>query len=78
MSLSGIAGLPHEMPQEVDSYSLAYRTLPDDTKIDFVPGVGIVTYEYHHHGTVADTEVKLVEFHRTDERQPNAERATLR
>jgi hypothetical protein len=28
-----------------------------------VPGIGLVSYEYHHHGSVADTALQLVEFH---------------
>jgi hypothetical protein len=45
------------------SYTLRYATNPDDIEFDFVPGVGIVSYSYHHHGTVADTELELSEFH---------------
>jgi hypothetical protein len=44
-------------------FHLQYRTLPDDTAIDLVPGIGLLSYQYHHHGTVADTELKLIEFH---------------
>jgi hypothetical protein len=42
---------------------LRYITNPDDTEIELSPGIGILSYEYHHHGTVADTSLKLVEFH---------------
>jgi hypothetical protein len=45
------------------AYRVEYATLPDDMEFDFVPGIGMVTYEYHHHGTIADTELHLVEFH---------------
>jgi hypothetical protein len=44
-------------------FHLQYRTLPDDTTVELVPGIGILSYEYHHHGTVADTELQLIEFH---------------
>jgi hypothetical protein len=44
-------------------YRLRYVTLPDDTTVDFAPGVGIIRYSYHHHGSVADTELRLIEFH---------------
>ena len=44
-------------------FQLQYLTLPDDTTMELVPGVGLVSYQYHHHGTVADTELQLVEFH---------------
>jgi hypothetical protein len=45
------------------AYPLAFRTNPDDTEVEIVAGIGIVRYEYHHHGKVADTELALVEFH---------------
>jgi len=45
-------------------FALQYRSLPDDTTMELVPGLGLLSYEYHHHGTVADTELRLVEFHR--------------
>ena len=46
-----------------DELVLQYRTNPDDTRFVFVPGVGITKFAYHHHGTVADTDLELVEFH---------------
>lgn len=45
------------------TYVLRYATNPDDTEIELSPGIGILSYEYHHHGTVADTSLSLVEFH---------------
>lgn len=59
-SLAGIAGVESG---DRDEFVLEYRTNPDNTRFTFVPGVGITKYEYHHHGTVADTELHLVEFH---------------
>ena len=44
-------------------FALHFRTLPDDTTAEVVPGLGILSYQYHHHGSVADTELQLVEFH---------------
>jgi hypothetical protein len=44
-------------------FQLHFRTLPDDTTAEVVPGLGILSYQYHHHGSVADTELQLVEFH---------------
>jgi len=38
-------------------------TNPDHSIINFIPGVGISGYEYHHHGTVSDVEVRLIEYH---------------
>lgn len=49
--------------EEQQVFQMQYRTLPDDTTIELVPGIGVVSYEYHHHGTTADTELHLVEFH---------------
>jgi hypothetical protein len=46
------------------SYKIRYVTNPDDTTYDFVPGVGLVGYQHHHHGTVADTELRLSAFRR--------------
>ena len=43
-------------------YTLAYRTSPDHQILDFVPGLGIVGYEYVHHGTLAETRLCLIEF----------------
>jgi len=60
VALTDVKGL---RPGSREAYELRYATNPDDTTYKFVPGVGIVSYEYHHHGTVADTELKLVEFH---------------
>lgn len=59
-SLSDVTGVSHE-PRK--AYTIRYVTNPDDTTLDFVPGVGFTSYAYHHHGTEADTEIKLVEFH---------------
>jgi hypothetical protein len=44
-------------------FRLQYLTLPDDTVMEVVPGLGLLSYKYHHHGSVADTELQLVEFH---------------
>jgi hypothetical protein len=60
VSLSDVKGAP---PGSREAYELRYATNPDDTTYTFVPSVGIISYEYHHHGTTADTELKLVEFH---------------
>jgi hypothetical protein len=45
-------------------YEITYRTLPDHTIMNFVPGIGITRYVYGHHGTVSETDVQLVEFRR--------------
>ena len=43
-------------------YHLALRTLPDHIFFDFVPGIGITHYSYAHHGTVASTDLQLIEY----------------
>jgi len=48
-------------------FRLQYLSLPDGTSVDLVPGIGVINYQYHHHGTVADTDLKLVEFHHAPE-----------
>ena len=60
ISLPDVLGVS---PGPRTSYRLRYVTNPDDITFDFVPGIGLTSYEYHHHGTVADTELKLIEFH---------------
>jgi hypothetical protein len=60
ISLKAVKGLA---PGMREAYEIRYVTNPDDISYKFVPGVGIISYDYHHHGTVADTELKLVEFH---------------
>ena len=44
-------------------FRLRYVTNPDDTEMELSPGIGILSYQYHHHGTVAETSLTLVEFH---------------
>ena len=63
--LNRTTGVP---PGKHTEFVIQYRTNPDHEKFTFVPAIGMTTYEYHHHGTVADTELKLVAFH-----QPSAE-----
>ena len=43
-------------------FTLAYRTSPDHKIIDFVPGLGIVGFQYVHHGTLSETDLGLIEF----------------
>ncbi|HTD38063.1 MAG TPA: hypothetical protein VK669_11150 [Candidatus Limnocylindrales bacterium] len=44
------------------SYRLSYLTLPDEQHLTFVPGVGITSFVYVHHGTVAEAHVHLVAY----------------
>lgn len=43
-------------------FTLVYRTNPDHQTLDFVPGLGIVGYQYVHHGTLSETDLGLVKF----------------
>ena len=38
-------------------------TNPDHSIMYYIPGVGISGYEYHHHGTASDVEVRLIEYY---------------
>jgi hypothetical protein len=58
--LSEIKGLPSH---SAEVFLLQYITNPDDTEMEIAPGIGILSYQYHHHGTVAETSLTLVEFH---------------
>jgi hypothetical protein len=46
------------------AYVLSYRTLPDEETLTLVPGVGITSFAYVHHGTIAEADVHLVAYHR--------------
>jgi hypothetical protein len=48
--------------QELWEYPIANGTMPDSSLIYFVPGVGISGYFYRHHGTIAESDVHLVEY----------------
>ena len=55
--IKGLASRPAEISV------LRFITNPDDTEIELSPGIGILSYQYHHHGTVAQTSLTLAEFH---------------
>jgi hypothetical protein len=59
-NLETVLGLPSG---SAPVFTITYRTNPDDTQIELSPGIGIIAYRYHHHGTTAETDVKLIEFH---------------
>ena len=42
-------------------YTVSNRTNPSRETIGVVQGVGLVSYQYVHHGTTAETDLKLVE-----------------
>jgi hypothetical protein len=60
-----VSGVPAD---EQPVFRMEYWTLPDDQKIELVPGLGVLSYRYHHHGTLADTDLRLVEFHPAPQR----------
>lgn len=60
VSLLKVKGLE---PKQYEVYEVSFRTNPDDTELQFSPGVGLIRYQYHHHGTVAETDMELVAFH---------------
>src|SRR5260370_42471526 len=60
LTLKEVKGLE---PGKRTAFLLQFVTNPDDTELEFVPGIGFISYRYHHHGTVADTEMSLAEFH---------------
>jgi hypothetical protein len=45
----------------MDQYTIRFMTMPDETIIDFVPGIGITRFSYSHHGSAANAEMKLSE-----------------
>ncbi|HEY9837335.1 MAG TPA: hypothetical protein V6D27_10605, partial [Vampirovibrionales bacterium] len=44
-------------------YHLTFRTGSDMMSIYFVPGIGITRYQYQHHGAIAETDLKLIEYY---------------
>lgn len=68
VTLNGVKGL---QSGKRTVFLLRYVTNPDDTEIEFVPGIGFISYKYHHHGTTADTEMSLIEYHAPGNAQAN-------
>ena len=57
----GVTGIPSGNP--FFDYELSFRSLPDHTMIHFVPGIGITSFVYGHHGTLSEADVHLIEYH---------------
>jgi len=57
--LARIKGIP--VGRDYVEYTLSYSTNPDHQIAKFVPGVGLTSYSYSHHGTVSEVHMKLVE-----------------
>ena len=51
-------------PAQQSAYVLSYHTLPDAQTLTLVPGIGITSYAYAHHGTIAEADVHMVAYHR--------------
>jgi hypothetical protein len=51
-----------------DCFALAYRTNPDHLMRWVCPGVGLVAWEYDHHGTVEQYRAELKEWSAGQER----------
>lgn len=47
--------------QEFTTCLLTFITSPDRTQLNFTSGVGVTFYQYVHHGTAGDCEMRLVE-----------------
>jgi len=43
-----------------DCFKIVYDTCPDTTTEWYYPGVGIVKYEYRHHGTITNITTELI------------------
>jgi hypothetical protein len=57
----GVTGV--DPSSTLPEYTIGNQTMPDHSRIYFVPGVGITGYEYGHHGTVSEADVRLSEYH---------------
>ncbi len=62
MDGKGILGCPAGFHST--EYSMDFWTNPDESWKTFVPGLGITSLRYHHHGTTMDVDARLVEFHK--------------
>jgi hypothetical protein len=54
------AGVPQS---PVVQWTAWYRTNPDHQILGFVPEVGIVSYDFSHHGSISEAHVKLAAAH---------------
>ena len=60
---------------DLAQFQLKFTTTADNQTVDFVPGLGITKYLYAHNGTVAETHLRLAEFHAGAAATPAAEPA---
>jgi hypothetical protein len=47
----------------VAEWTAWYRTNPDHQILGFAPGIGIISYDFSHHGSVSEAHVKLIRAH---------------
>ncbi len=59
--LTGIRGVEAKAP--LLQFRISQLTNPDSSAFDFAPGVGITRFQYVHHGSPSEVDVRLVEFH---------------
>ncbi len=43
------------------AFALSLRTLPDEQTLVFRPGIGVLSWQYRHHGTLDEASLELVE-----------------
>lgn len=56
------SNLPVTSTRDGTIYQLTFKTNPDQTTYEFLPRVGIVSFNYRHSGTVAEVDLRLVRF----------------
>ena len=60
IQLAKVKGAPSAVLTQSE---LKFTTLSDNQMVKFVPGVGIVEYQFNHNGTVSTVKLKLIEYH---------------
>jgi hypothetical protein len=58
--LTGIKGVDPEKPYK--TVLVTYRCLGSHEFVEYAEGIGIIRYQFGHHGTVSECDMKLVEF----------------
>jgi hypothetical protein len=61
IKIEGVKGVSSN--QQFIEATISYYANTDHTWFKFVPGVGITSFIFGHHGSVSEAELKLVEFH---------------
>ena len=47
----------------LEEYVVTFTTLPDGIIVHFTPGIGMTRYEYTHHGTISEVDMRVIEYH---------------